>query len=302
MLRPYILISCFTRVKPDVLFHSSKTGQRLFKGNPILVFMLAFFCRNDKKGLVKHLRQYPNEVDQNIHDATLLFHAVTRRNFQMCSTILTCNANPDSIQHWSRLTPTYYAVMAFVLTPCKETKDICLLMLRHSRSFDRAIYTCTIDGLHHISNEVKARAKNLTTVDKLQRVSRKHVRSGQRVLRQKLLKEFGHTCPVSGTTDPDMLDAAHIVPYALCNNCFVYNACLFHKSFHRGMDLGKMRFDSLGQLWCLDGICSAELQRTYNVHHNILPSKYLSKERADMLDITFQEWKANNKTRKVIFK
>jgi hypothetical protein len=263
--------------------------------------MLAFFCHNDTKDIVKHLRQYPNEVDKNIHDASLLFHAVVRRNFQMCCTLLTYKANPDSTQHWSRLTPTYYAVMAFVLSPCKETKDICLLMLRHSHSFDCALYTCAIDELHHISHDVKARAKNLTTVDKLQRVSRKYVRSGQHVLRKKLLKEFDHTCPVSGTTEPKMLEAAHIVPYAKCNNCFVYNACLFHKSFHCGMDLGKMRFDSTGQLWCLDGICDAELRRTYSVYHNKLAPKYLSQERANMLDITFREWKANNDTRKVSF-
>ena len=219
----------------------------------------------------------------------------------MCCTLFTCNANPNSTQHWSRLTPTYYAVMAFVLSPCKETKDICSLMLRHDHLFDRAQYKFAIDGVHHISHDVKARAKNLTTVDKLQRVSRKHVRSGQGVLRKRLLKEFDNTCPVSGTSDPDMLDAAHIVPYALCNNCFVYNACLFHKSIHRGMDLGKMRFDSVGQLWCLDGICDAELRKTYSVYHNKLPPKYLSQERADMLDITFQEWKANNNTRKVSF-
>lgn len=302
MLHPYILIFCFAQAKSDVGFRLSETRERLFKGNLVLVCMLAFFCRNDTKGLVKHLRRCPNEVDKNVLDCgPLLFHAVTRCNFQMCCTLLTCNANPDSTQHWSRLTPTYYAVMAFVLTPCKETKDICLLMLRHSRSFDRALYTCAIDGVHHISREVKARAKNLSTIDSLQRVSRKHVRSGQRVLRQKLLKEFGCTCPVSGTTDPDMLDAAHIVPHALCNNCFVYNACLFHKSFHRAMDLGKMRFDSLGQLWCLHGICDTELRRTYNVHHNTLSLRYLSQERANMLDITFQEWKANNQIRKVSF-
>jgi len=49
------------------------------------------------------------------------------------------------------------------------------------------------------------------------------------------------------------------------------------------------------------GICDTELRRTYNVHNNTLPIKYLSQERANMLDITFQDWKAKNNTRKVSF-
>lgn len=260
--------------------------------------MFALFCQNDISGLGKYLQQHPNEVEQSLSGSSLLFHAVRARNYQICSLLLTYGANTNSKQHWSNLTPTHYAVMAFVLDPCKETKNICLQMLRDTR-LDEHSYNFAINGLHHISEPIKSAAQNLTTVYELQQHSYKYPRSGQHVLRQKLLKEFNQTCPVSGSTDTDLLDAAHIVPYAQCNNCFVFNACLFHKSFHCAMDLGKMRFDSTGQLHCLQSIHDEELQRSYNVYHSQLPCKYLTKARTNCLEITFKEWETNKSTRPV---
>lgn len=261
--------------------------------------MFALFCQNDISGLGKYLQQYPNNVNQDLSGSSLLFHAVRARNYQVCSLLLTYNADTNSKQHWSNLTPTQYAVMAFVLEPCKDTREICLQMLRHTKSFDHRSYIFAINGLTYISEHIKSAAKNLASIYELQQVSHKYARSGQQVLRQKLLKEFNRTCPVSGSRDTDLLDAAHIVPYAQCNHCFVFNACLFHKSFHCAMDLGKMRFDSTGQLHCLQSIHDEELQRSYNVYYSQLPYKYLTEARANCLEITFKEWKINKSIRPV---
>ena len=60
-----------------------------------------------------------------------------------------------------------------------------------------------------------------------------------------------------------------------------------------------MRFDSTGQLHCLQSIHDEELQRSYNVYHSQLPCKYLTKARTNCLEITFKEWETNKSTRPV---
>lgn len=67
-------------------------------------------------------------------------------------------------------------------------------------------------------------------------------RPGQAKLREALLGIYGK-CAISGETDPDCLDAAHIVPVKAGGAEIIYNAILLRADLHRLFDAGRIWFE-----------------------------------------------------------
>jgi hypothetical protein len=75
-------------------------------------------------------------------------------------------------------------------------------------------------------------------------------RIGQDVFRQALLKYWNGCCPLTGITDPALLRASHIVPWAECetdaHRLDVHNGLLLSALWDAAFDAGLVSFDDAG--------------------------------------------------------
>ncbi|WP_165419959.1 HNH endonuclease [Edaphobacter modestus] len=75
-------------------------------------------------------------------------------------------------------------------------------------------------------------------------------RVGQDIFRQALMEYWNGTCPLTGITDPALLRASHIVPWAECENdalrLNVYNGLLLSSLWDAAFDAGLVSFTQEG--------------------------------------------------------
>ena len=76
-------------------------------------------------------------------------------------------------------------------------------------------------------------------------------RIGQDVFRQSLLAYWNHCCPMTGVSDPSLLRASHIVPWADCDDdaqrLDVHNGLLLSALWDAAFDAGKISFADDGE-------------------------------------------------------
>lgn len=76
------------------------------------------------------------------------------------------------------------------------------------------------------------------------------VRVGQEIFRKALMDYWNGTCPLTGITDPALLRASHIVPWAECETdslrLDVYNGFLLSSLWDAAFDAGVITFSSEG--------------------------------------------------------
>jgi len=77
------------------------------------------------------------------------------------------------------------------------------------------------------------------------------MRVGQEIFRQALMDYWNGTCPLTGITDPALLRASHIVPWAECETdslrLDVYNGFLLSSLWDSAFDAGLITFSSEGR-------------------------------------------------------
>ncbi|WP_077930960.1 HNH endonuclease [Acetobacter persici] len=75
-------------------------------------------------------------------------------------------------------------------------------------------------------------------------------RIGQDIFRKSLLDYWQHRCPLTGISDPALLRASHIIPWADCKNDFerlnVYNGLLLSALWDAAFDRALVTFDDHG--------------------------------------------------------
>jgi len=75
-------------------------------------------------------------------------------------------------------------------------------------------------------------------------------RVGQDIFRDRLMKYWGGSCPLTGITDPALLRASHIKPWARCENdaerLDVHNGLLLSALWDAAFDAGLVTFDDDG--------------------------------------------------------
>lgn len=78
------------------------------------------------------------------------------------------------------------------------------------------------------------------------------VRIGQDRFRAAILDYWNKTCPLTGVTDPQLLRASHIIPWADCENdqerLNVHNGLLLSSLWDAAFDCGLVTFDELGNV------------------------------------------------------
>ena len=76
------------------------------------------------------------------------------------------------------------------------------------------------------------------------------MRVGQEIFRKALMDYWNGTCPLTGITDPALLRASHIVPWAECETdslrLDVYNGILLSALWDAAFDAGMVSFSSEG--------------------------------------------------------
>ena len=74
------------------------------------------------------------------------------------------------------------------------------------------------------------------------------------IFRQALLRYWNGRCPLTGITDPSLLRASHIVPWAECqtdaHRLDVHNGLLLSALWDAAFDAGLVTFDDDGRLLC----------------------------------------------------
>lgn len=77
-------------------------------------------------------------------------------------------------------------------------------------------------------------------------------RVGQNIFRDALLEYWNGRCPITGITDPALLRASHIVPWAECDNdaqrLDVYNGLLLSPLWDAAFDAGRVSFAYTGEI------------------------------------------------------
>lgn len=76
------------------------------------------------------------------------------------------------------------------------------------------------------------------------------VRIGQDRFREALMDYWNSTCPLTGVTEPELIRASHIIPWAFCESdqerLNVYNGLLLSALWDAAFDAGLVTFDDLG--------------------------------------------------------
>lgn len=78
------------------------------------------------------------------------------------------------------------------------------------------------------------------------------LRVGQNIFRSALLEYWEHRCPMTGITDPSLLRASHIVPWASCDDdaqrLDVHNGLLLSALWDAAFDAGRVSFADDGKI------------------------------------------------------
>src|SRR5258708_7925434 len=78
------------------------------------------------------------------------------------------------------------------------------------------------------------------------------MRVGQEIFRKALMDYWNGTCPLTGITDPALLRASHIVPWAECETdalrLDVHNGLLLSALWDAAFDAGLISFDDAGRI------------------------------------------------------
>ncbi|MDP9049934.1 MAG: HNH endonuclease, partial [Acidobacteriota bacterium] len=76
------------------------------------------------------------------------------------------------------------------------------------------------------------------------------MRVGQEIFRKALMEYWNGTCPLTGITDPALLRASHVVPWAECESdalrLNVYNGLLLSSLWDAAFDAGLVSFTADG--------------------------------------------------------
>lgn len=76
------------------------------------------------------------------------------------------------------------------------------------------------------------------------------VRIGQHIFRESLMDYWNGTCPMTGVTNPELLRASHIIPWAKCESdderLNVYNGLLLSSLWDAAFDAGLLTFNDDG--------------------------------------------------------
>jgi hypothetical protein len=90
------------------------------------------------------------------------------------------------------------------------------------------------------------------------------MRVGQEIFRKALMDYWKGTCPLTGITDPALLRASHIVPWAECETdslrLDVYNGLLLSSLWDAAFDSGLVSFDVNGKPLMSPSLSAAALQ------------------------------------------
>jgi predicted restriction endonuclease len=87
-----------------------------------------------------------------------------------------------------------------------------------------------------------ARYVNQSSAADRQLIARE-IRQGQGRFRQELLTAYRSTCCITGTNIEEVLDAAHIIPYAVNRNSHSTNGLLLRSDIHNLFDDGLLKVD-----------------------------------------------------------
>jgi len=108
---------------------------------------------------------------------------------------------------------------------------------------------CCIEGENLDSFSGKLQS-NLSIVNKTEKHTLTKQRLGQQVFRSKLLDRWGGKCALSGLSEPSLLRASHIKPWAKCKSDFerldVSNGLLLSANLDAAFDIGLISFDDDG--------------------------------------------------------
>jgi len=89
-------------------------------------------------------------------------------------------------------------------------------------------------------------------------------RIGQSKFREKVLKLWNHTCPITGVNTPELLIASHIVSWQLANNkekLDQFNGLPLSPSIDKLFDKGFVSFDDNGGLLINPNICKSTVEK-----------------------------------------
>jgi hypothetical protein len=108
---------------------------------------------------------------------------------------------------------------------------------------------CCIEGENLDSFSVKLQS-NISIVNKTEKHALTKQRLGQQAFRSKLLDRWGEKCALSGLSEPSLLRASHIKPWAKCNSDFerldVSNGILLSANLDAAFDIGLISFNDEG--------------------------------------------------------
>lgn len=80
------------------------------------------------------------------------------------------------------------------------------------------------------------------------KVSKVRVRVGQSAFRERLLREHGEQCAMSGKAPATVLEAAHLYSYAASGEHHEFGGLLLRRDIHRLFDLGHIAVDPVSRL------------------------------------------------------
>jgi hypothetical protein len=105
--------------------------------------------------------------------------------------------------------------------------------------------------------------KRITGLPRTTEVERLVVqRVGQNIFREALLEYWNGRCPLTGITDPALLRASHIVPWAECDDdaqrLDVHNGLLLSALWDAAFDAGRVGFTDMGDVLVHPGLAAVD--------------------------------------------
>lgn len=137
--------------------------------------------------------------------------------------------------------------------------------------------------------EFEAKTRGLPTSTEAERLVMQRV--GQNIFRDALLDYWGRACAVTGVTEPSLLRASHIIPWATCESdeerLNVYNGLLLAAHLDAAFDAGLIGFDDNGRI-----VCSPHFNQSDKTTLGIGPEMSLKRVAPDHLPRLL--WHRNN--------
>ena len=109
-------------------------------------------------------------------------------------------------------------------------------------------------------DQFRGRVAGLPNTTEIERLVVQRV--GQNIFREALLEYWSGRCPMTGVTDPALLRASHIVPWAVCDNdahrLDVHNGLLLSALWDAAFDAGRVSFADTGEILLHPGLGAVE--------------------------------------------